>query len=95
LCILSNYRFKETKLAITGNQIKAARSLVGMGQQQLADAAKIGINTVRNMEATAANRIRVRSDTLDAIVDALKDWGVVLIDEGQTVEGGPGVRLSK
>ncbi len=82
-------------MAITGNQIKAARSLVGMGQQQLADAAKIGINTVRNMEATAANRIRVRSDTLDAIVDALKDWGVVLIDEGQTVEGGPGVRLSK
>lgn len=81
-------------MAITGNQIRAARSLVGMGQQELADAAKIGINTVRNMEATAGERIRVRTDTLDAVVDALKEAGVILIDEGSS-EGGPGVRMAK
>jgi len=83
-------------LAITGNQIRAARSLVGMGQQELADAAKIGINTVRNMEATGGDRIRVRTDTLDAVLDALKVAGVILIEEGaQSADGGPGLRMAK
>ena len=81
-------------MAITGNQIRAARSLVGMGQQELADAAQIGINTVRNMEGTGADRIRVRTDTLDAVVDALKAAGVILIEEGAS-DGGPGVRMGK
>lgn len=83
-------------MAITGNQIRAARSLVGMGQQELADAAKIGINTVRNMEATGGDRIRVRTDTLDAVLDALKVAGVILIEEGaQSADGGPGLRMAK
>jgi len=63
-----------------------------MDQQALADSAKIGINTVRNMEGTGAERIRVRSDTLDAVIDALKAAGVVIIDGGPN-DGGPGVRL--
>lgn len=81
-------------MAITGNQIRAARSLVGMGQQELADAAKIGINTVRNMEGVGVERIRVRTDTLDAVADALKAAGVVFVDDGPS-DGGPGVRLVK
>lgn len=81
-------------MPITGNQIRAARALVGMGQQDLADKAKIGINTVRNMEGVGADRIRVRTDTLDTVIDALKAAGVVIIDEGQS-DGGPGVRLIK
>ncbi|WP_221155330.1 helix-turn-helix domain-containing protein [Rhizobium lentis] len=79
-------------MAITGNQIRAARALVGMDQQALADKASIGINTVRNMESAGPDRIRVRTDTLDAVVDALKAAGVVIIDAG-TSDGGPGVRL--
>lgn len=79
-------------MAITGNQIRAARALVNMDQQALADAAKIGINTVRNMEGSGAERIRVRTDTLDAVIDALKGAGVVIVDEGLS-DGGPGVRL--
>jgi transcriptional regulator with XRE-family HTH domain len=84
----------EIALAISGNQIRAARSLVGMDQQTLADNAGIGINTVRNMEGVGADRIRVRTDTLDAVVDALRTAGVVLVDEGQS-DGGPGVRLAR
>jgi transcriptional regulator with XRE-family HTH domain len=80
-------------MAITGNQIRAARSLVGMDQKALAEKAAVSINTVRNMEASGSERIRVRTDTIDAIIDALKDWGVVLIDDGQAIEGGPGVRM--
>lgn len=81
-------------MAISGNQIRAARSLVGMDQQALADNAGIGINTVRNMEGVGADRIRVRTDTLDAVIDALRAAGVVLVDEGQS-DGGPGVRLAR
>jgi transcriptional regulator with XRE-family HTH domain len=84
----------EFALAISGNQIRAARSLVGMDQQTLADKAGIGINTVRNMEGAGADRIRVRTDTLDAVIDALGAAGVVLVDEGQS-DGGPGVRLAR
>jgi hypothetical protein len=65
-----------------------------MDQQTLADKAGIGINTVRNMEGVGADRIRVRTDTLDAVVDALRAAGVVLVDEGQS-DGGPGVRLAR
>lgn len=81
-------------MAITGNQIRAARSLVGLDQQALADKAGIGINTVRNMEASGAERIRVRTDTLDAVTDALRTAGVIFVNEGPS-DGGPGVRLTK
>lgn len=81
-------------MPITGNQIRAARALANIDQQTLADDAKIGINTVRNMEASGAERIRVRTDTLDAVVDALRSLGVMFVDEGPS-DGGPGVRLAK
>jgi len=79
-------------MAISGNQLKAARALIGLDQQQLADKAGIGINTVRNMEAAAAGNIRARTDTLDAVVAALADAGVEFIPENG---GGAGVRLKK
>lgn len=79
-------------MPVTGNQIRAARTLIGMDQQALADKAGIGINTVRNMEAAGADRISVRTGTLDAVTDALKAAGVVIIDEGPS-DGGAGVRL--
>lgn len=81
-------------MAITGNQVLAARSLAGLNQQQLAEKAGIGINTVRNMEGVGADRIRVRTNTLDAVVDALRTAGVVFVDEGMN-DGGPGVRLKR
>jgi hypothetical protein len=65
-----------------------------MDQQALADKAGIGINTVRNMEAAGTERIRVRTDTLDAVTDALRIEGVMFVDDGPS-DGGPGVRLAR
>jgi len=65
-----------------------------MGQQELAEAAKIGINTVRNMESAGDDRIRVRTDTIDAVTDALRAAGVAFVNEGMH-DGGLGVRLIK
>lgn len=81
-------------MPITGYQIRAARSLVGMEQVALADKAGVSANTIRNMEAYGADRVKGRTETLDAVTDALKAAGVVFIDEGMS-DGGPGVRLGK
>lgn len=80
-------------MAITGNQIRAARSLLGLEQVALAEKAGVSTNTIRNMEAAGTHRVRVRTDTLDAVTDALKANGAVFIDDGETSIGGPGVRL--
>ncbi|MBY2993759.1 helix-turn-helix domain-containing protein [Rhizobium leguminosarum] len=79
-------------MPITGFQIKAARSLIGMEQVELAAKAGVSANTVRNMEAAGAERISVRTGTLDAVTDALKAAGVLIIDQGPS-DGGAGVRL--
>ncbi|MCJ9691620.1 helix-turn-helix domain-containing protein [Rhizobium sp. PRIMUS64] len=80
------------KMPITGFQIKAARSLIGMEQVELAAKAGVSANTIRNMEAAGAERISVRTGTLDAVTDALKAAGVLIIDQGPS-DGGAGVRL--
>jgi DNA-binding XRE family transcriptional regulator len=82
------------QMPITGYQIKAARSLVGMEQVALAEKAGVSANTIRNMEAYGAERVKVRTDTLDAVTDALKASGVIFIDEGMS-DGGPGVRIAR
>jgi transcriptional regulator with XRE-family HTH domain len=79
-------------MAISGNQLKAARALAGLDQKVLADRAGVGTNTVRNMEAAGANSVRARTDTLDAVVAALKSAGVIFVEENGE---GPGVRLRK
>jgi transcriptional regulator with XRE-family HTH domain len=82
-------------MAITGNQIKAARALAGIGQTELAEQAGVGVNTVRNMEARGPDRVRVRSDTLDAVTDALRALNVVFVADGDVSDGGAGVRMRR
>ena len=76
---------------ITGLQLRAARALLRWTAQDLADAARLGVATVRRAEAvdgtpslTEANAAALRS--------ALEAAGVAFIDENG---GGPGVRLRK
>jgi transcriptional regulator with XRE-family HTH domain len=79
-------------MSISGNQIKAARALAGLDQKGLAERANVGINTIRNMEAADAGNVRGRTDTLDAVVAALKSAGVIFVEANGE---GPGVRLRK
>lgn len=79
-------------MAVSGNQIKAARALIGMEQTALAEKAGVSINTVRNMEAAGADEVRVRSDTLFRVQEALKAAGVIFVEENGD---GPGVRIKK
>ncbi|NJL08926.1 MAG: helix-turn-helix domain-containing protein [Methylacidiphilales bacterium] len=74
---------------MTPAQCRAARGLLDWPQQQLADAARVGVVTVRQFEAGAS---QPRNATLDVLRRALEAAGVEFIPENG---GGPGVRLKK
>jgi transcriptional regulator with XRE-family HTH domain len=74
---------------ITPSQCRAARGLLDWTQQELADAARIGVATVRLFEGDVGES---RQATLAMLRQAFESAGVEFIDENG---GGPGVRLRK
>ena len=74
----------------TGNQLKAARALVGMEQARLAEATGLNVNTIRNMEAAGVGPIAGRSVNVQAVQRALEDAGIVFLNGGE-----PGVKLRR
>ncbi len=76
---------------IGGPQIRAARALLGIGQQELSALAQVGINTVKRLERSQDMAGSVR--TLWKIQTALEAAGVEFIPADETK--GPGVRLKQ
>jgi transcriptional regulator with XRE-family HTH domain len=74
---------------INSAQCRAARGLLAWSQQDLADAAGVGIVTVHQFEAGTSDP---RKATLRVIRQAFETAGVEFIDENG---GGPGLRLRK
>lgn len=74
---------------ITPAQIRAARALVSLKQDELAAAASVSLATLNNIERGVSDP---RSSTLLAIQRALEASGVIFIPENGE---GPGVRLRK
>jgi predicted transcriptional regulator len=76
-------------LMITPAQCRAARGLLDWTQQQLADEARVGVVTIRQLEAGV---VMPRRSTFEVVQRAFEGAGVELIDANG---GGPGVRLRK
>jgi transcriptional regulator with XRE-family HTH domain len=74
---------------ITGNQLKAARALAGVDQQQVADSAGVNVNTIRNMEARGTGPITSSAVTIRNVQIALEALGIEFLNHAR-----PGVRLS-
>jgi predicted transcriptional regulator len=72
---------------ITPAQCRAARGLLDWTQQELADQARVGVVTIRLLEA---GQTLPRRATLDVIQRAFESAGVELINPNG---GGAGVRL--
>ncbi|MET4636599.1 hypothetical protein [Kaistia defluvii] len=72
----------------TGNQLKAARALMGAEQKDLAEAAGVHVNTIRSMEAAGAAPISGRASTVQMIQRVIEYQGIEFLNHGQ-----PGVRL--
>lgn len=80
---------------ITAAQMRAARALLGIDQQTLADLARVSLPTIQRMEASTGN-VRGVVDTLMKVVEAFDRSGVELIGENQTSQGeGRGVRFKE
>lgn len=75
---------------MTGNQLRAARSLIGWSQAQVANAANLSIPTVKRAEGQGA--VSASAEAITAIRAALEAAGVVFLPENGN---GPGVALRK
>ncbi|ESZ06482.1 helix-turn-helix transcriptional regulator [Mesorhizobium sp. M1060] len=74
----------------TGNQLKAARALIGIEQKEVADLVEVNVNTIRSMEAAGAGPIAGRSQNVQAVQRALEGLGVEFLNHGR-----PGVQLKE
>lgn len=80
---------------ITAAQMRAARALLGIDQQTLADRSGVSLPTIQRMEASQGN-VRGIVDTLIKVVKAFDDAGVELIGDNADSDGrGRGVRFKR
>jgi transcriptional regulator with XRE-family HTH domain len=80
---------------ITAAQMRAARALLGIDQQTLADLAGVSLPTIQRMEASDGT-VRGVIDTLTKVVEALNAAGLDLIgDNAKSEGGGRGVRFKE
>jgi predicted transcriptional regulator len=78
-------------LKVSIRQLKAARTLIGWSQEELAANADVSLPTIKRLEA-ADGLLGGRQMTAQKIKSALEKAGIEFIDENG---GGPGVRLRK
>lgn len=87
--VTKNTQSTGTDVGVTGAQIRGARGLLNLSVTELAELARVGVNTVRRAEAT--NGIAgLTAANMAALVTALEKEGVNFIS---TDTLGPGVRL--
>lgn len=74
----------------TGNQLKAARALIGIEQKDLAQLVGVNVTTIRSMEAAGAGPIAGRSQNVQSVQRALEGRGVEFMNHGR-----PGVQIKE
>lgn len=74
---------------ILAHQLKAARTLARLDQQEVADKSGISVPTIKRMEA-GDGPVRGNYDSVAAVIAVLESAGIEFISENG---GGPGVRL--
>lgn len=77
------------EVRVTGRQIAAARTLLGMTQPQLAELAGVSTPTIKRMEASTGPAVGLLNNVA-AVRAALETAGVVFVGEACD---GAGVRL--
>ena len=78
-----------SKSAILAHQLKAARALARLDQQELSNRSGVSVPTIKRMEA-GEGPIRGNYENVAAVVGVLEAAGIEFIPENG---GGPGARL--
>jgi transcriptional regulator with XRE-family HTH domain len=76
-------------MEFSGNQLRAARALLGLDQETLAKQIGVSDNTIRNMEACGAQLVRGFASTRAKVHRALEVLGIEFTNGNE-----PGVKLS-
>lgn len=77
---------------ITPEQLRGARAMLGLTQAEVAGRANISTTGLNNIERGASDP---KASTLRALQEALEEAGIVFEAAGQTIDGGPGIRLKR
>lgn len=76
---------------ITSEQLRAARALLRWKQKDLAEAARVSLPLIQELEAMPG-QLEAEARAIDAIVNAVHSADVSFLDGNS---GGPGVRFSQ
>jgi transcriptional regulator with XRE-family HTH domain len=76
---------------ISASQSRMARAALNLGVRDVAEAAGVSTNTITRLERGEELLPR----TVAAIRAALESAGVIFLDDGQSIDGGSGVRLTR
>jgi transcriptional regulator with XRE-family HTH domain len=79
---------------LTAGQIRAARGLLNWSQQQLAEATKLSVQTIKRMEGARGPSGSTEAN-VEAVRRALEGAGVIFLDPKSSKDGGAGVRLKR
>jgi transcriptional regulator with XRE-family HTH domain len=85
-------RVESIEMLKTGNQLKAARALVGLSQTDVADRAGVHLNTISAMERRGPKLFTTSFDIVARVARVLEQAGVLFIAGNGH---GPGVVLRK
>ncbi|MCV6597449.1 MAG: helix-turn-helix domain-containing protein [Mangrovicoccus sp.] len=75
---------------MTGNQLQAARNLIGWNQAQLAEASGLSVPTIKRAEGSG--RVAASAKAVEAIRAALEAHGVQFLEAGGVAQG-PGIAV--
>ena len=68
-----------------------ARAALKWSTQKLAESAGVGVNTINRFEDGQDARL----SSVEKMKAALESAGIIFLGDGQSIDGGPGVRLAR
>tara|TARA_R110000787_G_scaffold44395_4_gene108952 strand:- start:863 stop:1117 length:255 start_codon:yes stop_codon:yes gene_type:complete len=72
---------------ILPNELKAARTLLGMSQRELSEKAGVSLVTLRRLESQLDYASMVSAATTTKVRDALEASGIIFLEPGDVVRG--------
>jgi ribosome-binding protein aMBF1 (putative translation factor) len=80
---------------LQANQIRAARALLNWSQNDLVEKTGLSLTTVRRMEDEKIGPERSSAGNVATVTKVLEEAGIRFLGTGETIDGGPGVRMEK